>query len=237
MDVRVLVNPGEDPHTFEPTPKQMMVLADADLYFAMGFPFESQILRRVQGSNPKLSLIYTDEGVERRRLEGSGDEEGEPDPHIWLGPYQIRRQARNIYEGLLNAAPGNAKLFRKNLDLFLKDLEAVHESLKENLAPYKGRSFFVFHPAFGYFADTYGLVQVPIEVHGKSPTPKQIEAIIEDAKENDVRIIFLSPQFDRKSAQAIADALDGAVVFINPLEKDVLRNLEDIAARVESSLE
>jgi zinc transport system substrate-binding protein len=162
--------------------------------------------------------------------------EGEPDPHIWLGPDALEIQARNIYEGLVGIDPDRGDAYRSNLDTFLMDLHSIDAELRNLLEPYRGRSFFVFHPSFGYFADAYGLVQVPVEIEGKSPTPKQIEAIIGEARRNDVRIIFVQPQFDRRSAETIAEAITGTVVILDPLEQDVLKNLEQVALSLEESM-
>jgi zinc transport system substrate-binding protein len=248
--VQVLVQPGQDPHIYEPTPRQMVALNEADILFVTGLPFEEQILSKVQSTNPQLFIAHTDENVERRILEEHQRDDqdaeehdnheehhhGEPDPHIWLGPEEMGIQARNIYIALKEADLDHEELYRKNLDTFLVDLDAVDDKLSVLLTPYRGKFFFVFHPSFGYFADAYGLVQVPIEIEGKSPTPKQIEALIARARKEDVHIIFVQPQFDKRSAEAIAEAIDGAVLTIDPFEKDVLRNLEDIAQKIEGSL-
>jgi zinc transport system substrate-binding protein len=162
---------------------------------------------------------------------------GEPDPHIWLSAPEIEILAYNIFDALVRADPVYKTLYKINLDQFIKELEEVHVTLQKLLKPYRGRSFFVFHPSFGYFADAYGLKQIPIEIEGKSPTPRQIEALIKEAKRQNVRIIFVSPQFSQKSAGIIARAIGGAVVPINPLEKNALKNLEDIALKIQSSLE
>ncbi len=253
VEVNVLVERGKDPHTFEITPRQMMALTGADLFFGIGFPFEQQILRKVQSTNPQLALIATDKGVMRRPMDEGGIDlernnknmsgedtelhrEGMLDPHIWLSPSAIRIIVKNINEAFAKVDQENAHVYKKNLDKFLVDLEAVDSRLKQLLEPYRGKSFYVFHPAFGYFADEYGLVQIPVEIEGKSPTPKQIEALIMRARREKIKIIFVSPQFDRKSAETIAKAIEGAVVSIDPLEKDVLNNLEDIAENIEGSL-
>ena len=248
VHVEVLVKPGNNPHIFEPTPRQMVALGQADVYFGIGFPFEERILKKVMSTHPNLLFARTDEGISRRPLDVpiSHEEEtdahriehetGIMDPHIWLSYREILVQAKNITKGLSAADPAHAAPYASNFDRFTDELERVHSRLKKLFEPHSGRSFIVFHPAFGYFADTYGLVQVPIEIEGKSPTPKQIELLIEYAREKHVDIIFVSPQFDKKSAQTIADAIGGVVVSINPLEKDVLKNLETIAEKIETAL-
>jgi zinc transport system substrate-binding protein len=238
LKATVLVQPGQDPHLYEPMPSQMVALSEADIYFGIGLPFEERILNKVRSSNPDLFVVQTDRGIRRRILEEYNHDNGEggPDPHIWLGPHELEMLARNIYEGLVQIDPDHEVYYRRNHDIFVQELHAVDERLQKLLAPYRGRPFFVFHPSFGYFADTYGLVQVPVEIEGKSPTPKQIEAIIERAREEGVRIIFVQPQFDQRSAEAIAAALRGTVVTIDPLGRDVLQNLEILAQSMEESM-
>jgi zinc transport system substrate-binding protein len=253
VEVNVLVERGKDPHTFELTPRQMIALTGADLFFGIGFPFEQQILRKIQNTNPHLALIATDKGVMRRPMDDVGVDyerihknseekdrelhgEGMLDPHIWLSPSAIRIIVKNIYEAFSKVDQENVHIYKKNLDEFFVDLEAVNARLKKLLEPYRGKFFYVFHPAFGYFADEYGLVQIPVEIEGKSPTPKQIETLIRRARRENIKIIFVSPQFDRKSAETIAEAIGGAVISIDPLEKDVFSNLEDIAKNIKGSL-
>jgi zinc transport system substrate-binding protein len=253
--VEVLVEPGSNPHIFESTPRQMVTLGEADVYFGIGFPFEERILKKVSDTNPDLAFVETDEGISRRALDTplSHDHEMERhehdtnahrhesdsgilDPHIWLSYGEILVQAENIFKGLSSVDPAHENEFKTNYETFTDELEGVHARLKKLLEPYRGRSFIVFHPAFGYFADTYDLVQVPIEIEGKSPTPRQIEFLIEHARETNAEMIFVSPQFDKKSANTIAEAINGVVVSINPLEKDVLQNLEKIAEKIKTAL-
>jgi zinc transport system substrate-binding protein len=239
VSVEVLVEPGKSPHTFELTPRQMTALVEADLYFGIGFVFEERILKKIQNANHRFELVRTDRGIERRPLEGlsrnHGNEE-ELDPHIWLSVPEIRIQSSNIYEALVKRDPEYKDVYKRNFEDFMKDLDGIHERLSMTFEPYRGLPFFVFHPSFGYFADLYGLRQVPIEIEGKGPTPKQLESLIEEAKKKDVKIIFVSPQFDKKGAETVAGAIGGTVVAIDPLAKNVLENLENIAAEIEKSL-
>jgi zinc transport system substrate-binding protein len=248
--VEVLVEGGQDPHTYEPSPRRVAALHQADLYFAVGLPFEELILEKASGMGG-FTVVRADRGVPRRPLEehledrhqdgpGSGGQEvgreGEPDPHIWLSPPLIEIQARNIHRALAEADPGHREEYRGNLEAFLEELGRVHAGLEELLAPYRGEPFFAFHPAFGYFADAYGLEQVPVEIHGKQPSPRRIEYLINRAREEGVRIIFVSPQFDPSAAQTVADAIGGAVVAIDPLARDVLENLREIGAKIAGSM-
>ncbi len=95
---------------------------------------------------------------------------------------------------------------------------------------------YVFHPAFGYFADAYGLIQVPIEIEGKEPGARQLSKLIDRAKKDRVKVIFVQPQFSARSAEAVAKAIGGVVVPIDDLGRDYLANLESIAAAIERGL-
>ena len=114
-------------------------------------------------------------------------------------------------------------------------IDAVHRNIQRRLAPFRGRSFYVFHPGFGYFADTYGLKEQAIEAEGRAPAPKQLKALIEKARAEGVKTIFVQSQFDPHAATAIAEALGGRIVPIDGLAKDVPENLETIASKIESS--
>ena len=114
--------------------------------------------------------------------------------------------------------------------------DRVDAELEEILRPLRGEALFVFHPAFGYFADRYGLEQIAIEIEGREPGPRQLEEIIEHAKEQGVRVIFVQPQFSKKSAETVARAIDGAVVPIDPLAYDWLDNLKRIGEKVRQGL-
>lgn len=235
--VEILVSGGQDPHTYEPSPRRVAALQRADVYFAVGLPFEELLLKKVSGS-AGFTVVHTDRGVPKRPLEAHAGVSGggEPDPHIWLSPPLIEIQAGNIYRALAEADPVNEAEYRESLEAYLDELHRVHARLEELLAPYRGEPFFVFHPAFGYFADAYGLQQVPVEIHGKQPSPRRIESLIARARDEGARIIFVSPQFDESAARAVAEALGAAVAAIDPLAENVLENLQLVARKIESAL-
>ncbi len=113
----------------------------------------------------------------------------------------------------------------------------MHTRLRNELLPYKGKTFYVFHPAFGYFAAAFGLKQRAVEAGGRSPSPRQLAALIEQARKEKVRIIFVQPQFDQKGAEAIARAIDGTVINLDPLAYDVLGNFSRIAESLDRSFQ
>lgn len=243
VSVGVLVKPGKDPHTFDPSPKEMVALAQSAIYFTIGFPFEDQLLAKIQKSNPQLVIINSDRGVERRKSDvpgdhhsGHGADEKHSDPHVWLSVRNSMIIAANIHSALTEANPDNADEYKMNLELLLQNLSVLDHKISSLLQPMQGRDFFVFHPSFGYFADDYGLNQVAVEIEGKSPTPRQIEYLIEQAQAAGVKIIFVQPQFDSRSAAVIADSIQGTVISLDPLAYDLIENFEDMAVKIEKAL-
>jgi zinc transport system substrate-binding protein len=158
------------------------------------------------------------------------------DPHIWMNPLLVKKQARTIYEALAAARPEAEPRFKAGYEAFVGELDRLHARITKVLAPLKGRDIFVFHPAYGYFADAYGLRQVPVEVEGKSPDAKTISRFIDSAKQSGVKVVFVQPQFSRRSARTIAGAIGGAVVSLDPLAREYVENLEDMAGKIEKAL-
>jgi zinc transport system substrate-binding protein len=167
----------------------------------------------------------------------AGGQAGQPDPHVWLSPRFARIQAATIAKALADADPARADEFRKNLAAVQQDLDRLDARLAAALAPLRGKTFFVYHPAFGYFADAYGLVQAPVEIEGKEPGARQLAALIARAKSEGVRVIFVQPQFSARSAEAVARAIGGAVVPIDPLAGDYEANLLDMADKISKGMQ
>jgi len=251
VDVHVLVAPGQDPHTFDPTPKLLAKLSGAQVLFRMGFPFEKTVVKKIGSIFKNLEIVDLQQGIKLRALteteveaekaehaEGHGHSHpaGEMDQHTWLDPQLAKIQARTIAETLIRIDPDRQGQYEKNLKSFQTDLGAVHQQLAKALARVKGKSFYVFHPAYGYFGDAYGLKQIPVQIGGKEPTAKQLVRLIELAKEDGVKVIFVQPQFSKRSADALAEAIGGAVVPLDDLAADYLKNLQDMAAKVENAL-
>jgi len=245
VEVHTLVGKGQDPHTFEPTPRQAAALAGASLFFTVDIPFEKQLVAKVAANNRNLRIVDSARGIVRLSLAEdhhethAKDDHGdgnEADPHLWLATANLRIMAGNMAAAMSNAMPEHKEALHKNLVSLQREISELDKRLATTLAPYRGKTFYVFHPAFGYFAQAYGLKQKGVETGGKSPTPKQISALIRQAREDRVRTIFVQPQFDSKSGATVAQAINGTVVPIDPLDQEVLRNLAAIAAAIGQSL-
>ena len=241
VSVQVMVPPGASPATYEPKPIQMAAIAKADVYFSIGVPFESVWLEKIAAANPAMQIVATDRGIEKlpmrvhqhdhdRDMEehdhGSvGGQSHFPDPHIWTSPMLVMQQARIIAAALKQIDPVHQNSYETNYKTFAEALTQLDRGLREVLDRFENRKFLVFHPSWGYFARAYGLIQVPVEVEGKSPKPAHLREIIEHARQDDIRVIFVQPQFSTKSARIIAAAIGGKVVVADPLAEDWAENL------------
>jgi zinc transport system substrate-binding protein len=233
--VEAFVAPGRSPATYEPTPKQIARLAQADIYFRIGVPFEHGFIDKLSGINPKLKLVDTRKNVALRFFNASSGRQA-PDPHVWLDPKRVKIQAATICEALCGALGDHCDDFQRSLDSFQQDLDEMDREISEILMPLRGRSFYVFHPAFGYFGDSYGLNQIAVEVEGKEPAPRQLSKLIEKAKKDGVRTIFVQPQFARGQAEAFARSIGADVIPLDPLSRDYLGNLKAMAESLRKAL-
>lgn len=243
--VAVLVDKAQDPHTFVPSPRQILSLSKANIYFTIGIPFEKPIVEKMRASNTGTRIIDSAAGITKRRIEDHvpGHEEhtdhhdgpGAPDPHVWLSPPLLKIIAGNMVEAFITADPKHEDLYRKNYLQLSEEIERTHRQVVAQLAPFRGQTIYVYHPAFGYLADTYGLIQRSVEISGKSPSVRELTALIQQAQAEKVRIIFVQPQFDTKSALAIAAAIHGTVVPLDSLARDLLQSIAHMATEIEKS--
>ncbi len=246
VSVSVMVGPGESPATYEPTPKQMENLANAKLYFSIGSPFEKIWMKRLQANHPHLRVIDTLDGIHLIPMatHSHGSEErnhedhekanhekaqGVLDPHVWTSPPRVKIMAGLILQALIEELPNDKKELTANYHAFLNDLDRLTEEVRHTLAPVRNRRFLVFHPSWGYFAETFHLQQIAIETEGKEPGARTLAQLIRQAKEEKIRVIFVQKQFSRAAARMIADDIGGRVEPVDPLAEDYPQNLIRVA--------
>lgn len=244
LDVTLMVKPGSSPHSYEPKSSQMIALSKADLYFSIGIEFEKNWLPKFKSQNPNLKFIDMSEKVSKLEIseyhhhehEGEHHEEeahGGLDPHTWTSPKNVETMAHTIYNALVKIDPKNRDNYKKNLINFIQEIRNTDLQIKDILKDIKPKSkFIVFHPSWGYFANEYDLIQIAVEMEGKSPKPKEMIMIIEEAKEENVQVIFTQPEFSDKSAKIIAKELGIKVQKISPLNPKWSKNLINMAKAI-----
>jgi zinc transport system substrate-binding protein len=230
VDVEVMIPPGSNPGTFEPTVVQVKAISRASVYVKVGHPnfaFESAWLERLIAENPQIRVVDASSGLARR----------EGDPHVWVSPGCVRKMATNIAASLSELLPQRHEKLQSNLRRLLGEIEELDIELRRTLEPFRGSRFYVFHPAWGYFADEYGLEQVAVEQGSKEPTPSELAGLIRRARSDGVRVVFVQPQFSRESAAVVAEEIGGVVVPLDPLAKDWLANLREVSRRLREAFE
>lgn len=241
VSVSVMVEPGQSPETYEPTPQQMVSLHNAKILFILGVPFENAWVNRVKMQNPGLEIIDTSAGIERRSMETPAlilgeignhddhDHHGTKDPHLWLDPLRVIQMTNQIHEALIKADSEGTENYTKGRDGLVAELGNLDGTIRKILSPLEARELFVFHPAWGYFADRYGLTQFPVEVEGREPGPRELARISDAVRGKKIKAILVQKQFDTRMAEIIGKNLGIAVVTADPLAENYCANLEDVA--------
>ncbi len=249
VTANVMVEPGASPATYEPKPEQLAALSESAAYFSIGVAFENVWLERIADANPDMRVIDTAAGVERLPIsdhthhdeetheeehadeehEDEGHAEGALDPHIWLSPELVKAQAQAIHDALVELDPEHKADYTANLEAFLADIDALQADVRETLAGVENQAFMVFHPSWGYFADEFDLIQIPIEVGGQEPSAQELAALIDEAKEEKIKVVFAQPEFSTGAAETIAQEINGEVLLVSPLARDWLSNMRDVA--------
>jgi zinc transport system substrate-binding protein len=232
-EVSVMVGPGDSPATYEPTPRQIDALSRARAYFQIGVPFEQVWMPRLRAANPQMLVVDTAAGIKRRDIGESKAARlgrgGSEDPHVWTSPMLVKSMAARIRDTFVKLDPAHAETYENNYRKFASDLEALDAEIRTRLLPYAGRAFLVFHAAWGYFADAYGLRQIAIEAEGKEPGPRTLAHVISEARALGIKAVFVQPQFSRSSAEMIAHQIGGHVVAVDPLAENYIENMRHVA--------
>jgi zinc transport system substrate-binding protein len=272
----VLAGPGQNPHSYEPSPREMALLAKADCWILSGTEFEISLAPKVAAQNPSLKIIDGTRGMRFRLLEEHHDhDEADANPdsdatasgsnatdsgsdtaasanaasgsdtavsgntafdntafgaagryrHTWLGRDQAIVLAGHILAALEEIDGEHSDTFKKNYQDLVDDINQVFDELKTKLAPLRGRKVFVYHPAFGYFLDEFGIIQEAVETGGKEPTPRVLRGLIAEARAEKAAAVFVQAQFPAQSAHTVAEAVGARVVSLDPLAPLWLDNI------------
>jgi zinc transport system substrate-binding protein len=245
VNVSLMVQPGDSPHTYEPKPSQMVEIAKADLYFAIDVEFEDVWLPKFRNLNPNMQVIDLADNINKMQMQKHQCEEEEEeehhsehahegeDPHIWTAPANVKIIAQNIYHALIQKDPTHINYYKKNLDLFIASIDETDRQIIQILSSVAdGEKFMVFHPSWGYFAKAYNLTQIAVEVEGKEPKPKELIHLLKEAKEEKVKAIFTQPEFSDTTAMIIAKELQIPVIKVSPLAPNWSENLMNIASAI-----
>ena len=226
-----LAGQGQNPHNYEPTPRQINGLAGAGVWLLSGAEFEITLRPKVEKLFPALPVVDGAEGVVLRRLDdgdddnGGGHGHGEFDRHTWLGREPAKILAAHVRETLSALDPSGAGFYADNCDSLVREIDGEFDLLRRDLAPLRGTNIFVYHPSFGYFLDEFDIRQQAVETGGKTPGPRELSRLIALAKQERPAAIFVQAQFPVSAAKTVADAVGAVTVSLDPLAPDWLANI------------
>ncbi|MBO7328266.1 MAG: zinc ABC transporter substrate-binding protein [Lentisphaeria bacterium] len=241
INVIQMLPQGRTPHDFAPRTSTMRDAAKAKILLTTGMPFENKIAdfmrqhkRIICDVSLGIERIAFDDGGTHEHKHHDGCSHDDHDPHVWLSPVNALIIAQNIYNQLVSLDPENAIYYKENFETFSEKLKDIDREISAKLAPYKGKTFFVYHPAFGYFAHAYNLKQRAIELNGREASPAQLAQITKEAKEGNIHTIFIQEQFNPGSARALARQIGGIAAPLDPLAADICENFRKMAQALET---
>ena len=229
VDVDVMVPPGASPHSYEPTPSQMVSLSNTEVYVQVGSGIEFEIIwmEKLIEQNPEMAVINGSAGIDLM-ISSDPDEPG-MDPHVWTSPINTKAIVQNILDGLIAVDPDNEAYYRSNAKSYLEQLDELDAYIHNKLDGYSNRYFLIYHPSFGYFSSEYGVEQIAIEHEGKEPTPQVLQNCIDLAEQYHLNYVFIEPQFVLQYAVTIANATGGETVTIDALSEHYIPSMSSVA--------
>ncbi len=228
-EVDILISPGTEVHDYQATPKDVKLLAKADVLVENGLGMEeflSGLIANAGNSNLQqidsskgIEVIKEEEEDEHGHHDGHGHHHEEGNPHVWLDPVLAQQQVATIRDSLIAIDPNNTDSYRTNAEAYIQQLKQLDNEFQQRLAPVKGCKFITFHDAFPYLAQRYGLQQEAIiEIPEESITPRDIRRIQKAARRFKVKALLAEPGIEDKRIQQISNDLNLPIETIDPLE-------------------
>ena len=267
VDVSSIYPPGANEHTFEPTQKDMMTLADADMFFYIGLGLEGFVEKAKNTlANENVKLVATADHVSEEKLhistghvhaEDEEDDHGHEeeasdllidhsghghDSHVWLSPVISQDLAAVIKDELVAAMPEQEALFTENYEALVAELEELHAKFESMAAQTTQKTFFVSHAAFGYIAGHYGFSQVPVAgLNSQSePSQKELTKIVDLAKKENIQYIFFEQNVSSNLTEVIQNEVGADSLILHNLSvltTDDIKNGETYFTLMEKNME
>lgn len=225
-DINCVVPSGSNPESFDVAPSQMLALSKSIAYFKVGYlGIENTLIEKVRNNHPHLQIFDCSVGIEASQHDhdhdhdhtncNHGHEGG--DPHTWSSPATAKIMVTNMYNAVVKLDSLNKEQYTINYNTLMTDFAKTDSIIKSYIAKAPSKSFIIYHPSLTYFANEYGLEQLPIEYEGKNPSPTQLKDLIDEARADNVKVVFIQQEFDTKNAETIAEAIGAKPITINLL--------------------
>ncbi len=233
IKVNVMVPVGASPATYSPAPDQLMQLSSSKLYVKVGhLGFEEAWMPRMEELNPEMDVVNLSRNVSLIRggeyVHGDHVHYGGSDPHIWTSPAVVMTFLPDLKKGLITSFPEHRVLIEENYTALLQDVKEMHNAFSDLASRVVHKKFMIFHPALTYLARDYGLEQISIEYEGKEPSPKKLRELIDVANDENIRLILIQKEFDRRNAEMVKEATGAELRTINPLSYDWVEEMQKI---------
>ena len=242
VNISVMVGVGQSPATYEPSPRQMALLSESQLYFRMGVPFENVWIDVIKELNTNLKLIECCTELVNIITEGHHHDvdhqigkENAKDPHVWTSPENAKVIALKVKNALVDSQPLYKLEFESNYIRLIEDLNELDKDIKSRLGQLNNRYIIVSHPSWGYYAEAYNLIQLPIELDGKEVRAKSLAKLIQFARSKNIKRIFTQKQFNKDAAKIIAREINAELIELNPLAEDYIANLHYVTDAIVGS--
>lgn len=237
--VNIMVPSGSDPHIYEPFPEQINSLRKSEGYISNGYlGFEMNWLVRFYETNKTMKRLSLGENIDP--LVSEHQHEGEhvegADPHYWVSPKCAKIMATSIKDFLTVLNPSQSLKYDANFQSLIGKISDLDNKAKELFSTVKKRSFMIYHPNLAYIARDYNLKEIPVEFEGKEPPPARLKELIDFARADGVKTIFVQREYDTKNAKAIAKEIGAGLKIIDPLSEDWLISTSDIVIALYNSL-
>jgi zinc transport system substrate-binding protein len=230
--IHTVVPPGQDPETYDATPRQMLDFNRCIAYLQIGnLGFEQTWIKKILENNPDMKSFDLSAGFNLVEEEDEHNSHSGADPHIWSSIEGARVLAKNTLEAIVSLDDNmeNVELYRHNFDALMAEIDETEAEIRAMLAPLNGKSFIIYHPALTYFARENNLHQLCVELDGKEPTPLLMKSLTDAVRANDVNVIFVQPEYDRKNVRLLSDATSCRLVDINLMSYDWKREMINVA--------
>lgn len=237
--VSCIVPPGSNPESADFTPSQMMNLDKSAAYFKIGYlGIENSLIDKATKNNSNLKIINCSEGITpveesctHDNHDGHEHSHGHigGDPHTWSSVTSARIIAGNMYKAVIELDKANEADYTANYNKLVAEFNQTDSIIKSYLDKAPSKAFIIYHPALSYFAKEYDLTQYSIEYEGKNPSPSQLKALIDTAKAEGIKVVFIQQEFDTKNAETIAEAIGGKTVPLNLLSFEWSKEMIKIA--------
>ena len=237
--VNIIVPAGANPHIYEPFPKQIFRLRKSVAYISNGYlGFEITWLDRFYDTNRTMKKLSLSKNIEPLGFghHHDGDHAEGADPHYWVSPKCAMIMTASIRDFLCELNPDHKSKYDVNYQNIVSRIQEVDKNAAELFSGVQSRSFIIFHPNLGYIARDYGLNEISVEYEGKEPPPSRMKELIDRARTDRIKTIFVQKEYDTKNAKVIAHEIGAKIQIIDPLSEDWLNSTTEILNALYRSL-